>query len=130
MRALRHHTILSKGGKQQEGSRIWFCGDTLEDGRVEEFDEDCSSPMRDLSPPAPPPGDAPFLYSDLDIDHISDHLGIPWESSKTVPFGSVIPYLGFSWDLNTRTVTLPDNKKGKYLACIDEWRQRRTHTLI
>ena len=130
MRALCHHTILSNGGRQQEGSRIWFCGDTLEDGRVEEFDEDCSSPMRDLSLPVPPPHDAPFLYSDVDIDRISDHLGIPWESLKTVPFSSVIPYLGFSWDLDTRTVTLPDNKKCKYLASIDDWRQRRTHTLI
>ena len=130
MRALRHQTILSNGGRQQEGSRIWFCGNTLEDGRLEEFDEDYSSPMQDLSPPSPPACDAPFLYSDVDIDHISDHLGIPWEPSKTVPFGSVIPYLGFSWDLATRTVTLPDAKKHKYLACIDEWCHRRTHTLI
>ena len=24
------------------------------------------------------------------------NLGIPWEAAKTIPFGPVVPYLGFS----------------------------------
>jgi len=127
MRTQWHRTILANGGRLQDGSRIWFCGSTLEDGRLEEFDEDNSSFLRDFSNPLSP-GNL-FSYNDADIDHISVHLGIPWEPSKTIPFGSVVPYLGFSWDLDAKTVALPDAKKRKYLACIDEWHQRRTHTL-
>jgi hypothetical protein len=129
MRALRHQAILANGGKRQDGSRIWYCGNTMEDGRPEEFDEDNSSPIQDLSATSSPDVHHPYVYDDIDIDRISDHLGIPWESSKTVPFGTVIPYLGFSWDLAAKTVALPNAKKHKYLTCIHEWHQRKTHTL-
>lgn len=127
MRAQWHRSILSNGGRRHNGSRIWFCGGTMEDGRLEEFDEDNSSPLRDLSASTSP--SCQFTYNDTDIDRISDHLGIPWDDSKTVPFGSVIPYLGLNWDLDAKVVTLPDPKKHKYLACIEEWCQQQTHTL-
>ena len=99
----------------------------MEDGRLEEFDEDNSSPLRDLSTSTSP--SCQFTYDDTHIDRISDYLGIPWDDSKTVTFGSVIPYLGLNWDLDAKVVTLPDPKKHKYLACIEEWSQQQTHTL-
>ena len=120
-----HQNILSNGGRRQEGSRIWFCGNTMEDGRSEEFDEDNMSPLRDLSTSP----HEPFAYDDTIIDSLSNHLGIPWEATKTIPFGPVVPYLGLSWDLDTKTVALPDAKKQKYLACIEAWRDRPAHTL-
>ena len=99
----------------------------MEDGCLEEFDNDNSSPLRDLSASTSP--SCQFTYNDTDIDHISDYLAIPWDDLKTVPFGSVIPYLGLNWDLDAKVVTLPDPKKHKYLACIEEWCQHQTHTL-
>jgi hypothetical protein len=96
----------------------------MEDGRVEEFDEDNSALLRDLSSP-----EGQYTYNDSDIDRVSDHLGIPWEISKTIPFGPMVPYLGLVWHLHEKTVALPDTKKTKYLACIGEWCQRQTHTL-
>ena len=74
MRAQWHQTILNNGGRRQDGSRIWFCGKTMEDGRVEEFDEDNSVPLQDLSS-----HEGQYTYNDSDIDRVSDHLGIPWE---------------------------------------------------
>lgn len=61
---------------------------------------------------------------------ISEMLGIPWESSKTVPFGFVVPYLGFIWDLKARTVAIPESKKMKYLNTIKEWEKQPRHTLV
>ena len=123
MREQWHQNILITGGRRQDGSRIWFCGKAMEDGRLEEFDEDNSVPFQDLSPTTQ------YTYDDSDIDRISHHLGIPWEISKTIPFGAVVPYLGLTWDLDEKTVAIPDAKKKKYLACIGEWFQRQTHTL-
>lgn len=65
----------------------------------------------------------------MDIDRILTDLGIPWETSKTIPFTTVIPYLGFSWDLEAKMVALSDTKKEKYRNCIMEWQNRSTHTL-
>lgn len=49
-----------------------------------------------------------------DIDALSDVLGLPWETKKDIPFGDVAPFIGFSWDLANRTVSLPHSKKEKY----------------
>jgi hypothetical protein len=57
-------------------------------------------------------------------------LGIRWEPSKSVPFSSEVPYLGFHWDLRTRMVHLLKEKKAKYLAAITEWETRRMHNLL
>ena len=91
------------------------------DDHLEEFDEDNSRALKDLLSISSP--DCLYTYSDADIDIISNCLGIPWEGSKTVPFGSVVPYLGFRWDLDAKTVALPEHKKEKYLLCISEWHQ-------
>ena len=74
--------------------------------------------------------DAQFTYANADIDYISNKLGIPWESSKTVPFSNVVPYLGFIWNLTTRTVEVPPEKKCKYLEVIEEWQKKPQHPLV
>ena len=86
----------------------------MEDGRAEELDEDNSGLLRDFSANACNASDTIFSYSDVDIDRISTDLGIPWETSKTIPFTTVIPYLSLSWDLEAKTVALSDTKKEKY----------------
>ena len=123
--------IQANGGQRQSGSRIWYGGKDLPNASTEEFDEECSVLLRDLAGTEPRTmEDAPFAYSDKDIDEISTCLGIRWELSKSVPFGTEVPYLGFQWDLRTRTVHLLDEKRTKYLAAITEWEKECTHNLL
>ena len=123
--------IRASGGRRQEGSRIWYGGRNTPDNSPEEFDEDCSAILQDLADSTPRPADDhAFTYADEDIDHISTHLGIRWETSKSVPFRTTVPYLGFSWNLDTRVVHLLGEKRTKYLAAIAEWESKRTHNLL
>ena len=125
-----HRQITANGGRLQERSRFWFQGETMPDGRPMEFDEDAGVSFRDLSSNSPrTPEDATFTYNDADIDYVSSLLGIPWENTKTIPFGHSFPYLGFSWDLQARTVTIPPTKKEKYSDAIAKWAASPTHTL-
>jgi len=102
----------------------------MPNGRPEEFDKNMATPLRDLShTSACSPNDALYTYTDNDIDDLSERLGIPWEVSKSIPFGSVVPYLSFIWDLDTRTVAVPAEKKLKYLSAIEEWEKKPTHAL-
>ena len=126
-----HREIQAKRGRRQEGSRIWYGGKNLPNDSIEEFDEDCNAKLRDLADSSPrPAADQKFAYADTDIDELSIRLGIRWEASKSVPFGEEVPYLGFLWDLRSRVVHLPDEKKTRYLAVIGEWKEKRTHDLI
>ena len=69
-----------------------------------------------------------FSYSDVEIDGISNLLGIPREGSKTVPF-TEITYLGFKWNITTWTVSIPFSKKEKYKLAIETWHTWVLHTL-
>ena len=124
-RANLRKTIMGAGGWKQQGGRLWTGRGCLSDGRIEEFDEDMSFPIRDLAADR----DHGFTYDLSDIDHISTQLGIPWERSKDVDFSSSFPFIGFVWDIEKKTVSLRPEKKTKYLLTIDEWRRSRTHTL-
>jgi hypothetical protein len=96
----------------------------------EEFTEDMATPLRDLSQTSPRSSlDAQFNYCMADVDSLSNELGIPWEHTKDVPFASAFPFIGFFWNLESRTVSIPNDKKAKYLAAIATWRACRTHTL-
>ncbi len=93
--------ITQNGGKIHEGSRLWYCGKVMPNGRHEEFDEDCAAPLQDhLKATKRSVVEGEYCYGDDDIDAVSNRLGIVWEPSKTVPFGFSVPYLGFTWDLN------------------------------
>ena len=122
--------IAEHGGCVTKGGRTWFQGRTLPNGATEEFDEDMSFPFRDLSQASPrPDSDADFCYNLDDINRVSDHLGIPWEASKDIPFSDTPTFIGLVWDLVNHTVTLTESKRQKYLDAISKWEQRRTHTL-
>ncbi|OBZ73015.1 hypothetical protein A0H81_06637 [Grifola frondosa] len=122
--------IEAAGGRHHDGGRIWFGGDSLPDGRTEEFDEDMCFPIRDLSSRSPRSAeDSAYTYNLRDVDEISEELGIPWQKSKDIPFTNEFPYTGFRWNISEQTVSIPPEKKSKYLAAIQEWRTSRTHTL-
>ena len=123
--------ITQQGGRKQDGGRIWYEGKDLPNGFPEQFDEDCSTLFQDLAEVSHRTAeDQTFSYADTDIDTLSEHLGIRWESSKAVPFGPAVPYLGFLWDLDARTVCLLEGKRIKYVAAIAEWEKKRTHNLL
>jgi hypothetical protein len=130
-RAQWQHEIQTLGGCRQEGSRLWYGGKALPCGSSEEFDEDCSTRLLDLvGVSSRLPTDREFTYADTDIDKLSVCLGIRWQTTKSVPFGTEVPYLGFCWDLHSQIVHLPDEKKARYLAAITEWGKKRTHNLL
>ena len=104
-------------------------GERLPSDQVEEFAEDMSEPLRDLSPQFADAQVSRHAYGMDDVDTISAQLGIPWERSKDVPLGKRVPFIGFNWDLENKTVSLQGRKKEKYLSAVEEWRRRRTHTL-
>jgi hypothetical protein len=62
-----------------------------------------------------------FSYSLSDIYELASELGWPWKKSKTRPFAVEFKYLGFLWNLSTKTVQIPDPKKHRYLAKLQLW---------
>ena len=112
--------IERNGGRLQKGGRIWFRGEPLPNDHVEEFAEDMSLPLRDLSSRQERSTNPEYAYAMDDVDEISAKLGIPWERSKDVPFGKVVPFIGFDWNLENKTVSLQEKKKNKYLDAVEE----------
>ena len=75
LRAEWGQQIQAHGGCRQEGSRLWYGGKTLPSGHAEEFDEDCTTPLQDLSTHSPrSPEDQRFTYADANIDRLSARL--------------------------------------------------------
>ena len=70
-----------------------------------------------LANPNPPT----FSYSLSDIYDLAKRLGWPWKESKTRPFASEFKYLGFTWDLSSKTVQIPATKKTRYLQKLEPW---------
>ena len=96
----------------------------------EEFDEDASCPIQDLSSSfSYSTHDANFTYGMSDIDNIFRELGIHWKEAKDIPFRTVVPFTSLLWDLEAKTVSFPQSKKEKYLAAIKDWNICPTHTL-
>ena len=53
-----------------------------------------------------------------DIFDLSHQLRVPWSAKKSGRHGTTGIYLGFLWDLLERSVSLPEEKRAKYLAKI------------
>ncbi len=48
-------------------------------------------------------------------------LGVPWAPTKTRPLAVQQRYIGFDWDLNKRTVSLPQEKLDAITALVSTW---------
>ena len=117
-------------GRQQEGGRIWFGGQILKDGTLEEFNEDYTFLCKDLSElSAWSADDTLYIYNFDDIDRVSCKLGIPWEISNDRPFASSTTYIGYNWDIETYQVSLATTKREKYLEVMQLWLKQLMHTL-
>jgi hypothetical protein len=129
-RAQLHAQIIQNGARHHDGGRWWYHAGDLPDGRLIVSDEDMSFPIKDLSDASPRSShEASFTYNMDDINRVAAPLGIPWEQSKDVPFGTLIRYIGLEWDIAQRTVALPADKREKYTATISQWHASPTHTL-
>lgn len=53
------------------------------------------------------------------IERIAADLGIPLHPKKRQLLGTIITYVGFTWNLKERSVGIPPDKKAKYLAKLD-----------
>ena len=56
-------------------------------------------------------------------------LGIPWKLSKYADFSSSFTYLGFLWCFSSRTVSLLDAKRLKFLERLSPWLLHTPQTL-
>jgi hypothetical protein len=62
-----------------------------------------------------------FSYSLNDVYDLASWLEWPWKPSKTRPFASEFKYLGFMWNLSTKTFQIPSSKKTRYLTKLNAW---------
>lgn len=134
IRILREHIAAYNEKRQQwhqDKGRLWYGGHVFDDGTLEEFDEDCRFPIKDLSGASPRSAeDALFSFNMADIDKISNDLAIPWEILRDKIFAHINPYIGLMWNLAQNEVFLAGEKKLKYLQAIRIWRERTAHVLI
>ena len=65
--------------------------------------------------------DYDFNYSSTLIWNVAAELGWPWAPVKFVDFSNIFMYIGFQWDFSRKEVTLPAQKKIKYLAKLSTW---------
>ena len=119
--------LAQNSGTLRTGGRLWFKGRSSLEIGSEHFAEDLSFPLQLLQPHAN--NGVAYPYDFVDIDKVTTPLGIPWETSKDIPFSNVVPFISFSWNLVEKRVELPDSKKKKYLLAISEWKLRKMHTL-
>lgn len=68
----------------------------------------------------PKPGTWVYGHGLVDIFRLAKRLGIPWHMVKTTDYAFVGIYLGFLWNLLSRTVSLPDKKRLKYLGRVED----------
>jgi hypothetical protein len=102
----------------------------MPDDSPEEFDKDCSFPIRDLSTLSPrSEEEAQFTCCVDDIDHFSRPLGIIWEVSKDKPFRTDPNFMGLLWNIPNLSISLSPEKTTKYLEAIDTWQKHHMHTL-
>ena len=66
------------------------------------------------------PGTYVYGHDVADIYEISRIIRVPWSASKAVPHGFSGTYSGFLWDLPNKSVSLPEEKRQKYLSKLDD----------
>lgn len=52
---------------------------------------------------------------------LTGFCGVPWSMKKMRPLASIQQYIGFDWNLESHTVTLPAERLSKSLSLLDTW---------
>ena len=129
-RAETRNRIHAAGGIKHEGGRLFARGNVLEGNFCEEFDDDHTFPIVDLSSSSPRSvSEARYSCTISDINTVSLPLGYIWESSKDRDFSFTPEFNGFTWHFQTISVSVPPQKQLKYSLSIDEWLSRPDHNL-
>ncbi|KAF5373365.1 hypothetical protein D9757_009741 [Collybiopsis confluens] len=122
--------VRQSGGVIHNKGRLLYRGHTLPSGQQEEFDDDFTFPLIDMSGASSRSvEDLRFTYAFCDIDQVTLPLGYTWALEKDIPFCESPTYFGFQWHLETRTVSIPAEKRAKYSECINRWEEQPTHDL-
>ena len=58
-----------------------------------------------------------FAYDRLSTLHLIEEPNIPWHPDKGQNFNETFKYIGFLWNIAARTVSLPEEKRLKFLNC-------------
>jgi hypothetical protein len=70
---------------------------------------------------------------DYDLDSMKEMiapLGVPWHKTKGSDFSDIFVYVGFTWDLTQKTVSLPEKKRIKYLNKLTIFLQKYEHAQV
>lgn len=62
-----------------------------------------------------------YKYDERIFFEIGEDLGWTWELEKYYPFAARFRYIGFDWDAEAKTVSIPEAKKTKYLSKLAPW---------
>lgn len=57
----------------------------------------------------------------LEIVRASEELGVKTNTTKDAEFANEQKFIGFLWNINTKTVTLPASKLGKHITELDSF---------
>ena len=60
-------------------------------------------------------------WSEADFMDFTAKFGVPWSIKKLRPLNHLQRYIGFDWDLEKSTVSLPEEKRFAILGLIDQW---------
>ena len=60
-------------------------------------------------------------WTEQEFMDLSGYFGVPWSLKKMRPLASVQRYIGFNWNLDSRTVALPPEKLSKTLSLLTQW---------
>jgi hypothetical protein len=60
-------------------------------------------------------------WTEREFMDLTGYFGIPWSSKKMRPLASTQRYIGFDWNLDSRTVALPLEKLAKTLSLLTQW---------
>ena len=60
-------------------------------------------------------------WSENEFIALTGSVGVPWSTEKTHPFSVIQRYIGFDWDLNQRSISLPDGKLITIRVLLNSW---------
>jgi len=67
-------------------------------------------------------GSLQYAYDRTDTLHVIAPLNIPWHPNKGMKvFASLLTFIGLLWDLDNRRVSLPENKRLKFLSRVNSF---------
>ena len=61
------------------------------------------------------------IWTEQEFMDLTGYCGVPWSIKKMRPLAPIQRYIGFDWNLDSRTVSLPAEKLSKTLSLLNTW---------